>query len=251
MQKEDETLCQAWEHFKELLNFYPHHGFESWRLVSYFYEGLTPRERQFIEMMCNGDFLQKDPDEAIDFLNDLVEKAHIEIEPNNVESTSGTHSISQQTSEGIYHWRKDENLKLRLEELDTLKKKETTSHATPKNDSCDPCFVCNEVDHIAQNCPIFLEMKGVYEEHCNTPSTHKKNFSPYSDTSNLGWENDNQDHAQSQTSKSYIAHYHASTSCDISLDSTLQAFIDTQMKINQKFESLVVHVVEENKEVKS
>ncbi|EXC12513.1 hypothetical protein L484_012325 [Morus notabilis] len=54
----------------------PHHGYESWRLVSYFYEGLTIRERQFVKMMCNGEFLQKDPEEAFEYLNELAEKAH-------------------------------------------------------------------------------------------------------------------------------------------------------------------------------
>ena len=40
-QKDNETLYQVWERFKDLLNQCPHHGYESWRLVSYFYEGLT------------------------------------------------------------------------------------------------------------------------------------------------------------------------------------------------------------------
>ena len=44
-QKDSETLYQSWERFKELLNMCPHHWYESWHLVSYFYEGLTYRER--------------------------------------------------------------------------------------------------------------------------------------------------------------------------------------------------------------
>ena len=56
--------------------------------MSYFYEGLTNREHQFVEMMCNGEFLQKGPDEAIKYLNDLAKKAHTWIEPNSVESTN-------------------------------------------------------------------------------------------------------------------------------------------------------------------
>ncbi|KAF5448023.1 hypothetical protein F2P56_033530 [Juglans regia] len=42
--------------------------------MNYFYEGLTPRERQFVKMMRNSEFLQKDPDEAIEYLNELAEK---------------------------------------------------------------------------------------------------------------------------------------------------------------------------------
>ena len=40
-QKPGETLYQCWDRFKELLNICPYHGFETWRLLSYFYEGLT------------------------------------------------------------------------------------------------------------------------------------------------------------------------------------------------------------------
>ena len=40
-QKPGETFYQYWDRYKELLNICPHHGFEIWRLMSYFYEGLT------------------------------------------------------------------------------------------------------------------------------------------------------------------------------------------------------------------
>ena len=56
-QKNNQTLYQVWERFKDLLNMCPHHGYENWCVVSYFYERLICRERQFIEMMCNGEFL--------------------------------------------------------------------------------------------------------------------------------------------------------------------------------------------------
>jgi hypothetical protein len=52
-----------------LLNTCPHHGFETWRLVSQFYEGLTPKDRQMVEFMCNGTFENKDPDEAMEYLD--------------------------------------------------------------------------------------------------------------------------------------------------------------------------------------
>ena len=54
------------------MNLCPHYGYESRRIVSYFYEGLTNRERQFVEMMCKREFLQKDLDEAIEYFNDLA-----------------------------------------------------------------------------------------------------------------------------------------------------------------------------------
>ena len=65
-----------------------HHGYENWSLVSCFYEGLTNREHQFIEMMCNEKFLHKDPNEAIDYLNELAEKAHTWTGPNATDNTN-------------------------------------------------------------------------------------------------------------------------------------------------------------------
>ena len=56
-------------------NTLPHHGFEIWRLVSYFYEGLTPKDRQIVELMCNGTFEDKDPNEAMEYLDLLAENA--------------------------------------------------------------------------------------------------------------------------------------------------------------------------------
>jgi hypothetical protein len=57
-----------------LLNTCPHHGLETWKLV-YFYEGLTPKDRQMVELMCNETFEDKDPDEVMEYLDLLAENA--------------------------------------------------------------------------------------------------------------------------------------------------------------------------------
>jgi hypothetical protein len=72
-QKPGETFYQCWDRYRDLLDTFPHHGFETWRLVSHFYEGLTPRDRQMVELMCNGTFEDKDPNEAMEYLYLLAE----------------------------------------------------------------------------------------------------------------------------------------------------------------------------------
>ena len=57
----------------EALNACPHHGFNTWLLVSYFYDGISLAMKQFLETMCRGYFLSKNPEEALDFLNYVVE----------------------------------------------------------------------------------------------------------------------------------------------------------------------------------
>jgi hypothetical protein len=70
-----ETFYQCWDRYRYLLNSCPHHGFETWRLVSHFYERLTPIDRQMVELMCNRTFKDKDPNEAMECLDLLAENA--------------------------------------------------------------------------------------------------------------------------------------------------------------------------------
>ena len=75
-QKANEKLHQAWKRYKDLLNHCPHHGYESWWIVSFFYDGLTYEKLKFVEMMCNGGFIQKSSNEAFEFLKDMAKKSH-------------------------------------------------------------------------------------------------------------------------------------------------------------------------------
>lgn len=72
-QKDNETFFQCWERFKKLLLTCPYHGYETWRTITLFYEGLNFQMRQFVEMMCNGEFRNKDPEEAWDYFDHLAE----------------------------------------------------------------------------------------------------------------------------------------------------------------------------------
>jgi hypothetical protein len=44
-------------------------------LVSQFYEGSTSKNRKMVELMCHGTFENKDPDEAMEYLDLLAENA--------------------------------------------------------------------------------------------------------------------------------------------------------------------------------
>ena len=57
----------------EALNVYPYHGFDTWLLVNYFYDGISPTMKQLLETMCGGDFMSKNLEEALDFLSYVAE----------------------------------------------------------------------------------------------------------------------------------------------------------------------------------
>ena len=66
---DNEKFYQCWERYMETISACPYHGFDTWMLVNHFYDGMSPAMKQLLETMCGGDFLRKNPDEAMDFPN--------------------------------------------------------------------------------------------------------------------------------------------------------------------------------------
>ncbi|RVW30312.1 hypothetical protein CK203_094538 [Vitis vinifera] len=56
--KENEKFYECWERYMEAINACPHHGFDTWLLVSYFYDGMSSSMKQILETMCGGDFMK-------------------------------------------------------------------------------------------------------------------------------------------------------------------------------------------------
>ncbi|RVX11226.1 hypothetical protein CK203_019786 [Vitis vinifera] len=79
--KENEKFYECWERYMEAINACPHHGFDTWLLVSYFYDGMSSSMKQLLETMCGGDFMSKNPKEAMDFLNYVAEVSRGWYEP--------------------------------------------------------------------------------------------------------------------------------------------------------------------------
>ncbi|KAL6318400.1 hypothetical protein AAG906_041161 [Vitis piasezkii] len=58
--KENEKFYECWVRYMEAINACPHHGFDTWLLVSYFYDGMSSSMKQLLETMCGGDFMNID-----------------------------------------------------------------------------------------------------------------------------------------------------------------------------------------------
>ena len=66
-------------------------------------------------------------------------------------------------SVGIYQLKEDDNLKAWLEvltkEIEVLKTKDVkTPQPVARVEVQEPCFMCNEVDHLPKDCPTYLEI---------------------------------------------------------------------------------------------
>jgi len=74
-QREGEQFYECWERFNDLLLKCPHYGFEKWRLIQCFYNGLTMSNRHIVESMNGGRFLNLHEGAAWDFFNSLSENS--------------------------------------------------------------------------------------------------------------------------------------------------------------------------------
>ena len=83
--------------------------------MNHFYDEMSPSMKQLLETMCGGDFLSKNPDEAMDFLNYVAEtsKGWDEPNPRKVERMKPTVNLRG----GIYSLTEDVELKAKLSTL--------------------------------------------------------------------------------------------------------------------------------------
>jgi hypothetical protein len=90
----------------------PPHGFETWRLIQFFYNGLTQLERYMIESMNGGGFLNLTGEEAYKTLDELSDNSQ------RWDFSSRRSKCSTTTKkEGLYEVRDNEDIRGQLKDL--------------------------------------------------------------------------------------------------------------------------------------
>jgi hypothetical protein len=235
--KENETFFQCWERFKELLLACPHHGYETWRVISFFYDSLSSSMRQFVEMMCNGEFMSKAPDEAWDYFDLLAENAQVW---DTTERTDKT-KPGPIAKGGLYHIKEDDDVNIRLAKLTRkVEAMELTKVDVAKMSAHTEsnCGICETNTHLTKDCPTIPAFQEVLHEQANAANAYQRPFnSPYSETYNPNWRNHpnfswrngpSANEPQRSSSHDLYVPPHKKT-----LEDTLQAFIQGQTQINQ------------------
>ena len=149
----------------ETLSACPHHGFDTWLLV---YDGMSPAMKQLLETMCEGDFLSKNPEEAMDFLNYVVETSKAWDEPNPREVKRMRPATSSRG--GMYSLQEDMEMKAklstlarRLEEIEMRNQHEVRAVAeTPMPNQS--CLIFQYVEHQGEHYPTVPSMRDMIAE---------------------------------------------------------------------------------------
>ena len=168
---DNEKFYQCWERFMETIIACPHHGFDTWMLVNHFYDGMSPAMKQLQETMCGGDFLSKNLDEAMDFLNYVDEISKAWDEPNPREAERMRPSTHQRGS--IYALSEDTKIKSklttltrRLEDLEMRNQHEVQAvNELPVSQLA--CYNCQSSSHSGEHCPVVPSVRDLMQEHAH------------------------------------------------------------------------------------
>ena len=172
----------------------PYHGFDTWMLVNHFYDGMSPAMKQLLETMCGGDFLSKNPDEAMDFLNYVAETSKAWDEPNPRETDRHRPPVNQRG--GIYSLSENMELKAKISTLarrvDELegKRLHDVQAMTEIPAQAKPCINYQSTSHPEEHCPIAPSVRDLMQEQENIVGQSKPpTNAPYGNTYNPNWRN--------------------------------------------------------------
>ena len=181
-----ENFFQCWEHFKELLTSCPHHGYAEWHIINIFYAALTPQLKQFVETMCAGTFMDKQPHEAYSYFDYLANLTRDW-------ATTGTQNPESRVhTQGVKYQLKDVDdvnarIAIMARKLEALEFKKINSVGSEESkDVC--CVVCETKEHDTMSCPVIPGIKEALHGQVNAVGQYNRGGgNPYSNTYNPGW----------------------------------------------------------------
>ena len=71
-QRDDESIYECWDRFKDLQKQYPPQLIPSWDLVQSFYKGVNPSVRVNINAAAGGTIMSKTPEDALDLFEEMA-----------------------------------------------------------------------------------------------------------------------------------------------------------------------------------
>ena len=150
--------------------------------------------KQLLETMCGGEFLGKNPNEAMDFLNYVAETSKAWDEPNPREVDRMKPTTNQRG--GMYSLTEDMEMKAklstltrRLEELKGRRSHEVRA-VEEALVTIQPCFNYQSTNHQSEHCPMVPSVRDMMTEHANVVGQYKPPpNAPYGNTYNPSWRN--------------------------------------------------------------
>jgi hypothetical protein len=245
-----------------LINFAQHMENDTWRLVSYFYEGLQPRDRQFVQVASRDGFLQKESEDAIDYLDKIVENSTTWNGPNTLDSTEWNRSSTTISGGSVFRLWEGDNMSAKIilltKKIEPLKLEGNRGvNVVYREEPMEACWVCLEIDHTTSACKSLSQFLNVPDEQVCAFNQYRPNNSSYSNNYNSNMRNHPYLSYKSDNELNLTGPRNFDTSHTISLSSrppledVLYTFIQKQGEQNQRFETMFTRIDEEMRETKN
>ena len=184
---DNERFYQCWERVMETISSCPHHGFNTWKQLLWWY--VSSHEATIGNNVWRGL-----PEQAMDFLNYVVETSKGWDEPNPREVEKMRPSAHQMggifaLSEDMEMKEKISTLARKVEELEGKRLHEVQA-VTENPAQANPCINCQSTGHPEEHCPIAPSVRDLMSEHANVMGQYKPQpNAPYGNTYNSYWRN--------------------------------------------------------------
>ncbi|RVW22748.1 hypothetical protein CK203_099365 [Vitis vinifera] len=146
--KENEKFYECWERYMEAINACPHHGFDTWLFVSYFYDGMSSSMKQLLETMCEGDYMR--------------EVGKTKSQPNAFNAKAGMYTLN----EDVDMKAKVVAMTRRLEELE-LKNIHEVQVVAETPVQVKPCPICQSYEYLVEECPTIPAAREMFGDQAN------------------------------------------------------------------------------------
>ncbi|PON51070.1 hypothetical protein PanWU01x14_219280 [Parasponia andersonii] len=98
-QQDGESLYEAWERYKDMLRWCPHHRLPKWLQLQTFYNGLSGSTRTLVDAAAGGSLMEKTEEAAYELLEEMAANAYqLPIERSTPKKAYGVHEVDALTT---------------------------------------------------------------------------------------------------------------------------------------------------------
>ncbi|WJX45921.1 hypothetical protein P8452_32768 [Trifolium repens] len=242
-QKDNESLFEAWERYKDMIRLCPYHGLEDWLIIHTFYNGLLYNTRMTVDAAAGGALMDKAYSEAYQLIESMAQN-HYQW------GSERTTMEKPQTKGGMYEISGIDHVNAKLDALTKKLESLTTTPAATVAATTQNCEVCGVQGHVAAECHV---LTGVPLEQANYTQGNSYNYNqrnhPY-----LSYTSNNALYAPGQAPSSAPPRFQKpayptqNAPNQSNLEMMMENFIAAQAQTNKMMENFIAAQVQTNKD---
>ncbi|XP_045831437.1 uncharacterized protein LOC123922791 [Trifolium pratense] len=149
-QRDNESLFEAWERYKEMIRICPHHGLENWLIIHTFYNGLLYNTRMTIEAAAGGALMDKPYNQAYQLIESMAQN-HYQW------GNERTTVEKPQTKGGMYEISNMDHINAKLDALTQKIESLTNAPKATVAATIQNCELCGAQGHAITECRLLTE----------------------------------------------------------------------------------------------